>query len=53
MQFTESAAAEELGITVEQLRELVRRHISAGNVDLTGVALSRSDLVLLRYLASK
>jgi hypothetical protein len=51
--FTETEAAAELGITVEELRELVRKHISDGIEDLSGVVLSRVDVTLLRYLASK
>ena len=57
-QFTEAEAAEFLGISVDQLRSLVDRHILDGEavVDPQRAApstYSRSELLVLRYLASQ
>lgn len=54
VQYSESEAAEELGVTVEQLRTLIRSHIVEGEEDLSNVPVASfhpSDLVVLRILA--
>lgn len=53
-QFTETEAAEELGVSVERLRVLIRRHIVTSDEDLTNVPIASfqpSDLLILRMLA--
>jgi hypothetical protein len=55
-QYTESEAAAQLGISPEELRELIRLHIvqddaDAGNVPMT--TFQASDLLVLRLLARK
>ncbi len=51
--YSEDEAALELGITVEQLRTLVREHILGreGGLDLAPAVYQASDLVILRFLA--
>ncbi|MBX9599362.1 MAG: hypothetical protein K2X35_00100 [Bryobacteraceae bacterium] len=51
--YTEPEAAEELGVTVEQLRVLIRRHIVDRDEDLSNVPVALfqpSDLVILRLM---
>jgi hypothetical protein len=54
-QYSESEAAKELGVTVEQLRTLIRSHIAESDDDLHNVAATSfhpSDLLLLKLLAA-
>lgn len=54
--YSESEAAEELGISIEQLRLMIRSHVIDRDEDLTNVASTSfqpSDLVVLRLLAGK
>lgn len=53
-QFTEAEAAEQLGVTVEELRTLIRRHIVTDEGDASNVPMTSfqpSDLLVLRLLA--
>ena len=53
-QFSETEAAEELGISVERLRTLLRKHVVEKDEDLTNVPVTTfqpSDLLILRLLA--
>ncbi|HLJ13226.1 MAG TPA: hypothetical protein VKV15_01930 [Bryobacteraceae bacterium] len=53
-EYSEKEAAEELGISVEQLRTLIRSHIVETEEDLSKVAVASfhpSDLLLLRILS--
>ncbi len=53
-QFTETEAAEELGISVERLRSLIRHHVVEKDEDLNNVPVTTfqpSDLLILRLLA--
>jgi hypothetical protein len=53
-QYSETEAAEELGISVEQLRTMIRSHVVDRDEDLTNVpatTFQASDLVVLRLLA--
>jgi hypothetical protein len=53
-QYTEIEAAEELGISVEQLRKMIRSHVVERDEDLTNVPVTTfqpSDLLILRLLA--
>ena len=53
-QYSEQEAARELGITVEELRRLVRSHIADSDEDLNNMAVASfhpSDLLLLKLLA--
>lgn len=55
-QYSETEAAEELGVSVDQLRTLIRSHIVEAEEDLTNVAAASfqpSDLLLLRILAGQ
>lgn len=55
-QYTETEAAEELSITVERLRTLIRNHIVEREEDLSNVPLTAfqpSDLLLLRILSGQ
>ncbi len=55
-QYSETEAAEELGITVERLRTLIRSHIVERDEDLLNVPVTTfqpSDLLLLRLLAGQ
>jgi hypothetical protein len=52
--YSETEAAEALGLSVEKLRALVRRHIADSDEDLTNLSIAHlqpSDLLLLRILA--
>ena len=53
-QFSETEAAEELGISVERLRTLIRKHVVEKDEDLNNVGITTfqpSDLLILRLLA--
>lgn len=53
-QFSETEAAEELRISVERLRTLIRKHVVEKDEDLTNVPVTTfqpSDLLILRLLA--
>jgi hypothetical protein len=53
-QYSEHEAAAELGVTVDQLRVLIRSHIAQSDEDLTHIAVASfhpSDLLLLKLLA--
>ncbi len=53
-QYSEAEAAEELGITVEQLRTMIRSHVIDREEDLSNVsatAFHPSDLLVLRLIA--
>ena len=55
-QFSETEAAQELGVTVEQLRVLIRNHIAKSDEDLNHIAVATfhpSDLLVLRLLAGQ
>ena len=53
-QYSEVEAAQELGVTVDQLRVLIRSHIAQSEEDLNHVAVATfhpSDLLVLKILA--
>jgi hypothetical protein len=53
-QYSETEAAEELGISVEQLRRMIRSHVVDRDEDLNNVPVTTfqpSDLLILRLLA--
>ena len=53
-QYSESEAAEELGISVPQLRTMIRSHVVDRDEDLNNVPVTTfqpSDLLILRLLA--
>ena len=53
-QYSETEAAEELGISVEQLRNMIRSHVVDRDEDLNNVPLTTfqpSDLLILRLLS--
>ncbi|HML18314.1 MAG TPA: hypothetical protein VK419_14890 [Bryobacteraceae bacterium] len=53
-QYTETEAAEELGISVEQLRSMIRSHVVDRDEDLNNVPVTTfqpSDLLILRLLS--
>ncbi len=52
MSYTELEAAEKLGVSVDQLRSLVRSHISRGEENGQVSTFRPSDLVVLRILAT-
>lgn len=55
-QYSESEAAEELGISVAQLRTMIRSHVVDRDEDLDNVPVTTfqpSDLLILRLLAGK
>lgn len=55
-QFSELEAAQTLGISVEELRVLIRRHIVTDEADANNVPMTvfqPSDLLLLRLLANQ
>jgi hypothetical protein len=55
-QYSEAEAAQELGLTVEQLRVLIRNHIAQSDEDLHHIAMARfhpSDLLVLKILAGQ
>lgn len=52
-QYTETEAAEELGISIAQLRTMIRSHVVDRDEDLNNVPVhtfQASDLVILRLL---
>lgn len=52
-QYSETEAAEELGISVEQLRRMIRSHVIDRDEDLNNVPVTTfqpSDLLILRLL---
>jgi len=54
-QYSEKEAAEELGLSVEQFRTLIRSHIVDSEEDLNNVPAASyhpSDLLVLKILAS-
>lgn len=53
-QYSETEAAEELGVSVDQLRVMIRNHVIDRDEDLTNVPVTTfqpSDLLILRLLA--
>jgi hypothetical protein len=55
-QYSEAEAAQTLGITVDELRALIRRHIVTEDADANNVPMTvfqPSDLLLLRLLANQ
>jgi hypothetical protein len=55
-QYSEAEAAQELGVTVEQLRVLIRRHIAETDEDLNHIGIATfhaSDLLILKILAGQ
>ena len=53
-QYSETEAAEELGVSVEELRALIRSHIVETEEDLSTVSVASfqpSDLLLLKFLS--
>jgi len=53
-QYSEPEAAKELGITVEELRTLVRSHIAESDEDLKNMSVASfhpSDLLVLKLLS--
>jgi hypothetical protein len=55
MNYSELEVATELGISVEELRALIRNHIVKNDAELSSTAVenfSASDLLLLRILAN-
>ena len=53
-QYSETEAAEELGITTDQLRSMIRSHVIDREEDLSNVAATSfqpSDLLVLRLIA--
>ncbi len=53
-QFTETEAAEELGISVEQLRTMIRSHVVDREEDVNNIPVTTfqpSDLLVLRLLS--
>jgi hypothetical protein len=53
-QYSEVEAAEELGVSVAQLRHMIRNHVVERDEDLTNVPVTTfqpSDLLILRLLA--
>lgn len=52
-QYTENEAAEELGVSVERLRGLIKQHIVISEEDANNIPIASfqpSDLLLLRFL---
>lgn len=55
-QYSEHEAAQELGVSVEQLRTLIRSHIVESDEDLNNLAVASfhaSDLLVLKMLAGQ
>ena len=55
-QYSETEAAEELGISVAQLRTMIRSHVVEHDDDLTNVpstTFQPSDLLILRLLSAR
>jgi len=53
-QYSETEAAEELGISIDQLRTMIRSHVVDKEEDLNNVSATTfqpSDLLVLRLLA--
>jgi hypothetical protein len=53
-QYSETEAAEELGISIAQLRTMIRSHVVERDEDLNNVPVTTfqpSDLLILRLLA--
>ena len=53
-QYSETEAAEELGVSVDELRTLIRSHIVESEEDLSSVSVASfqpCDLLLLRFLS--
>lgn len=53
-QYSEHEAAEELGVSVEQLRTMIRSHIVETDEDLNNVSVASfqpSDLLILKILS--
>ncbi len=54
-QYSEQEAAQELGISVERLRVLIRRHIAQSDEDMPASPMATfqpSDLLVLRFLSA-
>jgi hypothetical protein len=55
-QYSETEAAEALGVSINELRRLIRHHIVGGEEDLAPLSQASfqpSDLLLLRILAGQ
>ena len=55
-QYSEHEAAQELGVSIEKLRALIRSHIVESDEDLNNVALAgfhASDLLVLKILSGQ
>ena len=55
-QYSEVEAAQELGLSVEQLRGLIRSHIAQSDEDLNHIAVASfqpSDLLVLKLLSGQ
>lgn len=55
-QYSEVEAAEELGVSVDQLRTMIRSHVVERDEDLTNVPVTTfqpSDLLVLRLLSGR
>ena len=52
VRYSESEAASRLGLSIDQLRTLVRTHIAADEEPPENATYQASDLVMLRILAS-
>ena len=55
-QYSEAEAAKELGVSVDQLRSLIRSHIAETDEDLNNVPVTSfhpSDLLVLKLLAAQ
>jgi hypothetical protein len=55
-QFTEAEAAEELGLSVDNLRALVKNHVASNEEELTNLPAAifqRSDLLLLKFIVKQ
>ena len=55
-QYSETEAAEELGVSVQQLRTMIRSHVVDRDEDLNNVPVTTfqpSDLLILRLLAKQ
>ena len=54
-QYSEQEAAQELGVSIDRLRTLIRRHIAQSEEDLAQTpmtAFQPSDLLVLRFLSA-
>lgn len=55
-EYSEEEVAQELGITVEDLRVLIRNHVAQSDEDVNNLSLASfhaSDLLVLRILAAQ